>query len=334
MAAKRSKKRSTTKRTAARGAKRPAKKAKAAKLKVAKVKAAKAGAKGRKAVRPAKKAAAKRPAPARKAAGPAKAVAAPAQTSSRFVWFDLVTKDLGAAQAFYTPLMGWGTKDAQMPPPAHKYTMFNWKGEDFGGMVPLPGPEVPNHWMPYVSVDDVDRISRRAEQLGGKVLMPGMDIPQVGRFSVIADPTGGMVSPMSFNQPLKPPPERGVLGPVAWVELQSTDPQKAASFYKELFGWGSSEMEMGPGAKYTVLKAGDHDVGGIGEKAPSLPGTMWLTYFSVDDVDGKAQAAVVAGATVIGPAFDVPTIGRMAYMKDPQGAIFALFRGAPAAPSA
>ena len=62
--------------------------------------------------------------------------------------------------------MGWGTKDVDVAAPMNKYTMFNFNGEEFGGVIPLPDPNAPIHWLPYVSVEDVDQVTRRVEALG------------------------------------------------------------------------------------------------------------------------------------------------------------------------
>jgi len=225
--------------------------------------------------------------------------------------------------------MGWGTKDVDVPPPMNKYTMFNFNGEDFGGVIPLPMPEAPIHWLPYVTVDDVDQTAKRAESLGGKVLAPPMDIPNVGRFTVVADPTGGVVSPMSFLQAPRPQPQNGLVGPVAWCELLTTDTAKAGAFYEGLFGWNRREMDMGPNGKYHMFKAGDRDQGGMAPLMPPLDHTAWVTYFAVDDVDAKTEVAKGSGATQLVPPSDIPNIGRFSWLKDPQGALFALFKPAP-----
>jgi uncharacterized protein len=320
-------KRKTTKKgTSKKGAKKAApKKAKAAKAKPA-AKRAKPAAKPAKKVAPAKKA----PAAKAKPPAPPKAPkAAGTPSKSRFVWVDLMTKDPVGAQSFYKGLLGWGTKDVDVAPPMNKYTMFNHNGEEFGGVLPLPMPDAPIHWLPYVSVDDVDQVTRRAETLGGKVLMNATDIPNVGRFSVIADPTGGVISPMSFIQPLKAQPERGLVGPVAWAELITSDTAKAGAFYSDLFGWTRNEQKMGPDYTYTIFMAGDRQAGGMGGKMPNMDVTGWVTYFGVDNVDAKTEAAKGAGATQLVPPSDIPNIGRFSWLKDPQGALFALFQGGP-----
>jgi predicted enzyme related to lactoylglutathione lyase len=59
----------------------------------------------------------------------------------------------------------------------------------------MGGPHVPPHWLAYVAVADVDLVTGKVPSLGGKVLVPAMEIPKVGRFSVVQDPTGAVFSP-------------------------------------------------------------------------------------------------------------------------------------------
>ncbi len=281
--------------------------------------------------KPAKKEAFAR-APTAKPPAPPKAEAA--GVASRFVWWDLMTKDVAGSQSFYKSLLGWGTKDVDVAPPMNKYTMFNWSGEEFGGVVPQQDPNAPPMWLPYVWVQDVDKVTARARELGGKVLMDPMDIPNVGRFSVVADPTGGVVSPMSFLQPPKPQPKFGLVGPVAWCELLTADVARASGFYKELFGWNTAEIDMGGGNKYQMIKSGGRDAGGMAALMPPLEHSAWVTYFAVEDVDAKTESAKGSGARQMVPPMDIPNVGRFSWLVDPQGALFALFKGNPPQPSA
>ncbi len=111
-----------------------------------------------------------------------------------FCWNELGTKDDEAAMNFYSDLFGWTYKTADAP--GMKYSEIISGGAPCGGVYKM-GPEfgdAPSHWMPYVAVDDVDASVKRVEELGGKVCVPPTDIPNVGRFSVINDPTGGTLS--------------------------------------------------------------------------------------------------------------------------------------------
>ena len=111
-----------------------------------------------------------------------------------FCWNELVTRDVGAAKTFYTQLFGWTVVDEPMGP--MQYSMLQSGGKNVGGMMAMPkeaGP-APSHWMAYVSVADCDAMAEKATALGGKVIVPPMDVPGVGRFSLLQDPTGAVIS--------------------------------------------------------------------------------------------------------------------------------------------
>ena len=114
-----------------------------------------------------------------------------------FCWNELATKDAEAAKKFYAELLGWElkTSDAAGMP----YTEIVVGGKHIGGIF-QPGPEcggageMPTQWSSYVAVDDVDASAKRVEELGGKLTVPPMDIPNTGRFCVVTDPTGASLS--------------------------------------------------------------------------------------------------------------------------------------------
>ncbi len=111
-----------------------------------------------------------------------------------FCWNELITKDAGAAKKFYAALFGWQMSDQQMGPMT--YTLLKQNGKDAGGlmqMTPEMGPG-PSHWVAYVSVENTDATAKKAEALGAKILCPPMDIPNIGRFAVIQDPTGATLA--------------------------------------------------------------------------------------------------------------------------------------------
>ena len=112
------------------------------------------------------------------------------------VWPELATSDPAGAAAFYTRLFGWKTKPETVGAEA-PYTEWLNEGASIGGLMPMHGEEwrgVPPHWMIYITVADCDERAARAGQLGAKVCVPPTDIPNVGRFSVIADPQGAVFS--------------------------------------------------------------------------------------------------------------------------------------------
>jgi predicted enzyme related to lactoylglutathione lyase len=118
-----------------------------------------------------------------------------------FCWNELATTDLDAAQNFYKALLGWEIKEGSAPGGGMRYNEIVVGGQHVGGMYAMGeacsgegAPQMPPHWMSYVAVDDVDASAAKTKELGGKVCVEPMDIPNVGRFCVINDPAGAVIS--------------------------------------------------------------------------------------------------------------------------------------------
>ncbi len=108
-----------------------------------------------------------------------------------FCWDELLTTDADTAKSFYTNVFGYGTAPMD-PENPDAYTMFTRPDGRMGvGMMPMPeGAEAPPHWLPYVTVDDVDAMAEKAQSLGATMHKAPDDIPGIGRFAVFADPLG------------------------------------------------------------------------------------------------------------------------------------------------
>lgn len=100
-------------------------------------------------------------------------------------WNELQTSDVAAARRFYEQLFGWKFKVSD------EYSEIHTP-QPIGGIMDLKQPGVPPNWMPYFAVDDCEGIVDRAQKAGAKVYMPPTDIPNAGRFSVLADPQGAV----------------------------------------------------------------------------------------------------------------------------------------------
>ena len=114
--------------------------------------------------------------------------------AGRFGWAELQTGDTGKAKAFYTELFGWSTKEDSAA--GMEYTEFLVDGESIAGMMPLSAMhgDAPPNWMPYVQVDDCHATAGKATKLGGRIIVPPTDIPKVGTFAVIQDPTSAVIA--------------------------------------------------------------------------------------------------------------------------------------------
>jgi uncharacterized protein len=119
-----------------------------------------------------------------------------------FTWNELATRDIGAAHSFYPGVLGWEVEERDFG--GANYTLWKVDGEMVAGGMPMGDqfpPEVPPHWAVYFAVDDTDATAEKAKQLGGQVRSEPMDIPDVGRFAVIADPQGAVFSVIKNAQP-------------------------------------------------------------------------------------------------------------------------------------
>ena len=119
-------------------------------------------------------------------------------------------------------------------------------------------------------------------------------------------------------------------GTFCWVELATNDDAAAKTFYTQLFGWTFEDHPMGPDMVYTMLKLDGKDVGALyklmpDQEAQGVP-PNWLSYVSVENADDSAAKAKAAGATILKEPFDVFTVGRMAVIQDPTGAVFAIWQ--------
>jgi predicted enzyme related to lactoylglutathione lyase len=115
-----------------------------------------------------------------------------------FSWNELVTTDVPAAKAFYRAALGWELEDLNGG--GMDYTMAKLGQREVGGIMAVPkdAPDMPPAWGSYVTVDNVDARVARIAPLGGKVLVAPRDIPNVGRFAVIADPQGAMLALITY----------------------------------------------------------------------------------------------------------------------------------------
>jgi len=115
-----------------------------------------------------------------------------------FSWAELATTDVEGAKQFYTTLLGWTTELA--PVEGMAYTLAKVGEERVAGIMSnqCGGGEIKPQWGVYITVDDVEATARRAEELGGRVLLPPTDIPDVGRFATLMDPQGVMFSVITY----------------------------------------------------------------------------------------------------------------------------------------
>jgi len=250
-----------------------------------------------------------------------------ADCGGHFVWYELMTTDMEAAEAFYADVVGWGTRNASTPGLA--YTLFTAGETPVGGMMNLRGDAgkigAEPRWIGYVGVDDVDAAVKRLEQLGGTVHVPPTDIAGISRFSVVADPQMATLVLVKWLSPALPEPaQSGRIGSVGWHELLAADHGKALDFYQQLLGWQKGTTEVGSIGTYQLFSAGGETIGGMFTKPPAVPMPFWLYYFRVGDIDAALKRVVAGGGEILEGPIEVPGGTWSARCVDAQGAMFAL----------
>ena len=111
-----------------------------------------------------------------------------------FYWNELMTRDAEKAKKFYADVIGWGFDGMEMPDGT--YWVAKKKDKPVGGIFPLNDPKfkgVPESWMSYLAVDDVDARAKKAQANGAKLMQPIFDVPGVGRIAVLTEPGGARI---------------------------------------------------------------------------------------------------------------------------------------------
>lgn len=254
-----------------------------------------------------------------------------ADITPSFIWHDLITTNVEGAKAFYAKVIGWNMQ----PHPGQDYTVLLAGTMGVGGIMAIPAAAcergAPACWQGYVYVDDVDAYAKRILGKGGFVHQEPSDIPQVGRFAVVADPQGAMFiifKPMSTEQPAHAP--EGTPGLVGWNELHAVDGLKAFDWYEQVFGWSiERDMDMGPMGTYRIFRTGAKVAGGMLTKRPEMPQPFWAFYFNVESISAAMERTKTAGGKVMNGPMEVPGPMWIANCMDPQGAWFSMVAPKP-----
>jgi uncharacterized protein len=244
-----------------------------------------------------------------------------AEVLGRFVWHELMTPEPAGAAVFYPKVLPWRTAPSSLP----GYTIFMAGQSQIGGLMASPSDSsaATAHWLIYVGTPNVDSTCTQAQGLGARLVKAPADIPNVGRFAVLADPQGATFA--VFTPGAGPTPAEPAQGGFSWHELQTTDTAAALRFYGALFGWKAGRAhDMGAMGVYQIITRGGKDVGGmVGLAAPSAA-PSWLSYVHVADSTRAVAAAKGAGGRLLHGPMEVPGGTWIALMMDPQGGAFAV----------
>jgi uncharacterized protein len=256
-------------------------------------------------------------------ATPAPLAAADATESGRFVWHDLMTRDVRAAKQFYGQLLGWRFEDTKRND--RPYVLARVGSEPVAGFVDVSaiadaGPQ----WISFMSVDDVDKTVALVQMEGGKVLLEPREVPSIARAAVIADPQGAPLGLAQLRRSV-PDPEQPKASHVFWQEYLARDAGKALAFYKSLAGYESAVTDTSLGVEYHVLRKTRGRAGLFQLPAANKDvEPNWLPYVLVTDPAGLAARVPALGGRILVPAAPERRKGSLVVIADPGGAPIAL----------
>ena len=251
----------------------------------------------------------------------------PVDSHGRFTWYELMTTDVAAAAAFYGEVIGWGARDASAP--GTPYTLMMVGERAVGGLMELPADArkagATPRWAGYVGVADVDAAARRVAHLGGIVHVPPIDVADVSRIAIVADPQMAMFGLITWRDAeQEPAAAASAVGCAGWHELLAAEAKTAFAFYAELLGWQTAGIGVDPGGAYQQFSVAGQTIGGIFTKPAMVPVPFWLYYFNVNDIDAAAARTTAAGGEILEGPLEVMGGVRVLRCVDPQGAMFAL----------
>ncbi|HSQ69358.1 MAG TPA: VOC family protein [Steroidobacteraceae bacterium] len=243
----------------------------------------------------------------------------------RWVWMELLTRDVGGAVAFYRQVFDWQFETYGPEDDTETYTLVLHRGQPIAGMV-FSRPRDRSmkrdaRWVGLISVDDVGTAEARVRAAGGKVLVPRQSMGPRGEAALFADSEGAMFGVIR-SATGDPEDYLGETNEWLWAELWADDPARMAEFYRSL-----GEYEVVPGATPGEsggfhLASGGRARAGILAKPVDAPST-WIPYVRVDDVAQTVARARAAGGHIVATPESYHGT-RVALILDPMGAPFAV----------
>jgi len=234
-------------------------------------------------------------------------------------WLDLAVPDPEAAAAFYGAVFGW----VLQPTDGTDHGVLLKDGKAVAGLrTPIEAEHAPG-WTVYFQTPDADSTAVVTRDVGGEVREGPLDIARTGRTAFLTDPTGTefAVWEPEFLTGLEIASEPDAL---AWLELHTTDPASAESFYRSLFGWRTSSATVGDLTR-TVLAtgAGDRDDVTFGAVVAAETDTRWTPLVAVADLAASTTRVRDNGGILRTDAVDdIP--GTIIRVADPAGVGFGL----------
>ncbi len=242
-------------------------------------------------------------------------------------WVDLSTTNQAEARKFYNMLFGWESTEVPSVD-GRNYTILSIGGKPVAALSEMTDEQkkmnMQPYWLPYISVENVDEILLRTNELGGGVIADAFDVTNQCRMGLISDPEGAILA-------LWQPKDsigmyyKNIHGTLNWLEHASHQPEKSIPFLEKLFGWKARTQDMG-GTIYTVFSLGEEAAAGLYTMPPEmnhLP-SHWLPTFLTEDIDRSIEIINANGGQILLPKMFTEEVGFYIVFRDPQGAVSGL----------
>ncbi len=234
---------------------------------------------------------------------------------------ELNTPDMEHAGGYYADIFDWKTVEALA---VSDYGFFQQQDKTVASLRRIADGD--SFWLPYILVDDAQRMLAQAADLGARLHADVTEIAGVARTAVVEDPAGGVIG---FWEP------RGhngaeltaVNGSLWWNELLTPDVDAARDFYARLLGWTAVDSQMRDGP-YAVFEYDARSMAGLSQAPARGDEQRWRPIFSVSDCRAVVDRAEELGGEIEHAVQTIGRVGTLGVMRDPGGAVFAVVQPA------
>jgi predicted enzyme related to lactoylglutathione lyase len=252
-------------------------------------------------------------------------------------WVDLSCADIEASAKFYEELLGWDASEMPNSAEMGGYRRATFAGDDVAGLMPRMQADQPQMWTTYIAVEDAAATADKVSAAGGSVFAPPMDVMDLGKMAILADPGGAVFGVWEAGTFIGASRVNGA-GALCWNELGTRDVEGAKAFYGKVFGWTVAEHQLqrtegGPGPDvYIEWQLDGNSVGGMMDITEMLPDEVpahWLVYFGVEDTDAAVEKVKASGGEIRFGPVDIDA-GRFAVVTEPNAepGVFAVIKPA------
>ena len=245
---------------------------------------------------------------------------AAAEHPGKLIWVELVTPDLAAAERFYGGIFGWTFRDIRTGD-TH-YAIAKVGDAPIAGL--LQRPAQPDRrqaaWLPFLSVSNVQEAGQRVIEHGGKELKPPRAYPLRGKQAIYSDPQGAVFAVLDSHSG-DPPDVLAAPGELIWGAVMARDPDSAAAFYQNVFGYEVFELPSDARGEHLLLATENYaraSVNPLPQATDAQP--HWVGFVRVTDVAHAADAAKTFGGRVLVEPHQDRHGGTVALVADPAGA--------------